>query len=107
MLKRNLIIIAILTIAFTLTSNVFGQNTKSKTAKNARITKRPNQATGGTIPVYKNGKSQNSAQNRTKLRTQRSPKTKGVWQDDWYPTTNSIKSKNKSAAQRRPNRRKH
>lgn len=62
MLKRNLIIIAIITIAFALTSNVFGQNTKRKTAKNARITKNPTQATGGTIPVYKNGKS--SAQSK-------------------------------------------
>lgn len=56
MLKRTLIIIAIITIALALTSNVFGQNSKGKTTKNARITKNPTQATGGTIPVYKNGK---------------------------------------------------
>lgn len=55
MLKRTLIIIAIITIALALTSNVFGQNSKGKITKNARITKRPSQATGGTIPVYKTG----------------------------------------------------
>lgn len=65
MLKRNLIIIANITIALTVTSNIFGQSNKGKntssskqrSTKNARITKNPTQATGGTIPVYWNAKS--------------------------------------------------
>ena len=78
MLKKFYIIIAILTIAFALTSNVFGQSSKGKTAKNTRITKRPSQATGGTIPVYKNGKTSVKNSDETPELNQRNAKPK-----DW------------------------
>lgn len=52
MLKKYLLTIGIITIALALSGNTFGQNNKQKSAKNARITKRPTQATGGTIPVF-------------------------------------------------------
>ncbi len=51
MLKRILIIIAIISFALMLSVNTFGQsNRRSKTTKN------PTQVTGGTIPVYKTTK---------------------------------------------------
>lgn len=126
MLKRNLflIIIAVLSLVFTI--NTFGQSnkrissnpkrvkqakkgvsewtdilakkTKSKT-KNSRITKKPNQVTGGTIPVYRNGKSsakrqrapvKNSFESQTQPfadgRNKRNQRKGGVTHtDSWYP----------------------
>jgi hypothetical protein len=96
MLKRNFIVVAIIGLAFIFSANAFGQNSKrisssprkTKQAKkgvaewtdilavknkaktkNSRITKRPNQATGGTIPVYWNIKSPNNRQRNLKRKS--------------------------------------